>query len=179
MLRPALFCLASLMCFGAPSVADAQEGDIVRLPGTGELRDVRPGGERQRFVPGGGLLISFDANADDVVTTEEVSTGIEAAFNAADANGDGTLSAFEQQAWAGSLPTRDESLANPVRFDPDLDRQVSAEEFALVIARIAESYASEDSGAIYRDSLRATEQPRRREARTGQLQRLRGDQRQF
>lgn len=179
MLRPALASLALLAGLAAPAFADLQEGDIVRLPGTGELRDALPGGERQRLVPGGGLLISFDADGNDIVTMAEIGTGIDAAFEAADENGDGTLSAFEQQAWADSLPTRDESLANPVRFDPNLDRRVSLEEFSQVIERIAESYTSEESGVIYRDSLRAADTTRRREANRDDVRRVREAQRQF
>ena len=36
------------------------------------------------------------------------------------------LQMLEQQAWARSLPTRDNSLANPVRFDPNLDRRTAS-----------------------------------------------------
>lgn len=147
-----------------PAHADAQGGDLVRLPGTGELKQA-PDGERQRerLVPGGGLFLSFDRDGDGLVTAEERRQGIATAFAAADADGNGSLTALEQQAWAASLPTRDESLANPARFDPNLDRRVSREEFAGVITAIASAYADASNGQIRVADLKTTVQPEPRQ----------------
>ena len=144
--------LAAAVVTSLASAAAAQtqaESDVVRLPGQGELKlPTEAEGILQRLVPGGGLILSFDTDRDGVITPDEVATGIDHAFNEADANGNGSLTALEQQDWANSLPTRDESLANPVRFDPNLDRTVSLEEFTQVISNLAAGYADPDTGRI-------------------------------
>lgn len=152
--------VAAIACLVAGAMADPQaEADLVRLPGQGELRAPAAisGEPRQRLVPGGGLFLSFDRDGDGVITQGEVRIGIVDAFAAADANGNGALAALEQQAWAASLPTRDESLANPVRFDPNLDRNVSPEEFAQVILGLAEGYGDPQTGDIHLEDLKAPE----------------------
>lgn len=134
-----------LVALAGPSAAE----DVVRLPGQGELKEVLPQiAEQERLAPGGGLLVSFDGNADGRVSAEEFETGLTASFAAADANGDGSLSVFEQRDWADDLPTRDGSLSNPVRFDPNLDRVVSYDEFTSVIRSLAAPYQDETDGSI-------------------------------
>jgi EF hand len=142
--------------------SDVQDGeaidDIVRLPGQGRLKPDAPHGRHTsgRLVPGGGLIVSFDANDDGHVTPDELRTGAVAAFTLADANSDGSLSALEQQDWANNLPTRDDTLANPVRFDPNLDRVVSVGEFVSVVAQLTADHADPD-GNIYLSKLAAPE----------------------
>lgn len=132
--------------------------DIVRLPGQGRLKPDAPHGRHAsgQLVPGGGLIVSFDANDDGHVTPNELRTGAVAAFTVADANADGTLSGLEQQDWANSLPARDDTLANPVRFDPNLDRIVSVTEFVAVVAQLTVDHADSD-GNIYLAKLAAPE----------------------
>ncbi|MEM7768438.1 MAG: EF-hand domain-containing protein, partial [Pseudomonadota bacterium] len=137
---------------------DGATTDLVRLPGQGELKVQRPRLNRKdRLAPGGGLLLSFDADANGAVTTEEFETGLTTAFATADGNGDGQLTVFEQLDWAESLPTRDGSLANPVRFDPNLDRMVSYAEFSAVIRNLAAPYRSEIDGSVDLASLKRPE----------------------
>lgn len=152
--------LSALLLAALPAVAQAEgDGDdIVRLPGQGL---VKPDGlpadlKLERLVPGGGLIASFDTNGDSRVSALELKDGIRAAFTAADANQDGQLSALEQIDWAESLPTRDDTLANPVRFDPNLDRVVTFEEFAAVINQLAGNYQDAD-GSIGISKLSAPE----------------------
>ncbi|MEZ5953297.1 MAG: hypothetical protein R3C13_03230 [Hyphomonas sp.] len=158
-MRFRLLALVSLACAAVSVPATAQEtGDeLVRLPGQGltkpEARKLR--GTPERLVPGGGLFLSFDTNEDGRITAEEIETGVRAAFLEADANEDGSLTAFEQMGWAESLPTRDDTLANPVRFDPNLDRTVTPEEFEAVVAELAAHYADPASGDILVADLRA------------------------
>ena len=160
-MRPRLLAstLTAALCFAAPGFAQeastpvsgplveisAQDvddiDDIVRLPG---------------LVAGGGLIMSFDADDNGRVTPSELNTGSVAAFAVADANQDGRLSALEQQDWANNLPTRDDTLANPVRFDPNLDRMVSQSEFVAVVAQLAKTYADAD-GDIHLVKLEASE----------------------
>ncbi len=158
-MRRALILAAVLMA-ALPVNAQAEtEGDeLVRLPGQGEANpDSGPGHMKLgRLVPGGGLIASFDTNADGRISAAELAAGTKAAFAAADANGDGQLVAIEQQDWAASLPTRDDTLANPVRFDPNLDRVVTFQEFHAAIVQLAASY-EDASGTIEIASLSAPE----------------------
>ena len=160
MVRPAALFALIVTVAGVAAADEPPETDVVRLPGQGEMRAPPNAGEnRQRLVPGGGLLLSFDIDDDGLITDSEIETGIVEAFGDADANGNGSLTALEQQAWAASLPTRDESLANPVRFDPNLDRSVSPDEFSQVITSLADGYRNSDSGELRVEDLRTTVRP--------------------
>lgn len=155
--------LATITVLAVP--AQAEEDELVRLPATGTVRDAatRDRVKADRLKPAGGLFVTFDANEDGLIDLDEIAAGIPIAFANADANADGELTAIEQQAWAASLPTRDDSLANPVRFDPNLDRRVSLEEFTTVINELGLAYADEVSGNIIVADLEAPrEEPRRR-----------------
>lgn len=144
----------SVSPFAVAQSASTDDTDVVRLPGQGELKaPLRTGATPQRFLPAGGLFLSFDTNEDQIITPTEIEIGIETAFTDADSNGDGGLAALEQQAWAASLPTRDDSLANPVSFDPNLDRMVSPEEFHMVIWSLATSYGDPETGKILLEDL--------------------------
>ena len=147
--------LAGTAIFTLP--AGAEEDELVRLPSTGTVRDaaVRQRVKADRLRPAGGLFVSFDSNEDGLISVDEIQAGIPLAFADADANQDGELTAIEQQAWADSLPTRDDSLANPVRFDPNLDRRVSLEEFTTVIRELGLDYADKESGNIIVADLKA------------------------
>ena len=160
-----------LQASDAEAEADAFDADdIVRLPGQLTARPDKihlPGGDPdkpKRLVPGGVLIVSFDTNGDGIISPEELNTGITAAFAQADANGDGQLTALEQQAWAASLPVRDDTLANPVRFDPNLDRIVTFEEFRGVIYQLAATY-QDSAGEIAVASLTAPDKPEREDRR--------------
>ena len=160
MLRVFGVCLFALLNLPTALAQD----EIVRLPGQGELkRDAAPPqlGEVERLIPGGGLFVSFDANADGRVSEAELTTGIAEAFIAADRNEDGFLTPLEQISWSEQLPTRDPSLSNPARFDPNLDRRVDAEEFTSVISGFAENLADTETGDIVLASLKSTTRPRR------------------
>lgn len=148
---------AVTLLFGAP-LAIAQEGDdLVRLPGDGVVKKAGQANVPDRLVPGGGLILTFDADGNGRIERAEIETGARAAYLAADANKDASLTALEQIEWAEGLPSRDDSLANPVRFDPNLDRSVSEAEFVSVILRFAEAYAEDVSGVIPVANLEAPE----------------------
>lgn len=153
----ALAMLASAAAL--PAIADVDEDEIVRLPRQGEVRnsEIRDQVKADRLKPAGGLFVSFDADTNGSITPSEIKAGIPIAFASADANSDGTLTALEQQAWAASLPTLDDTLANPVRFDPNLDRRVNLSEFSAVIQNLGIAYADEVSGEIIVASLIATD----------------------
>jgi hypothetical protein len=173
----ALLCLAGTAVAQEPDALD----EVVRLPGQGQVKaDAYPGRRAHtRLVPGGGLIMSFDADGDGRVTPAELQEGAIRAFAAADTNAEGSLSALEQQAWAKSLPTHDDTLANPVRFDPNLDRVVDKSEFLDVIAQLAAAYTDAATGDVLISSLDAPERdrdrPEQRElsdlGRTGGLER--------
>lgn len=160
------------VCLAAPVYADTQEDEILRLPGQGEVRDeaLRGKAKADRLKPGAGLFLTFDADGNGIISSDEINVGIPAAFQSADANGDGFLTALEQQDWAKGLPTRDDSLANPFRFDPNLDRRVDLGEFTSVIVNLGRDYADETSGEIIVADLKA---PRTRlDARRDELDEL-------
>ena len=150
----------------APAQSETSD-DLVRLPGQGEVKTSSEADtsnpSKSRMKPGGGLMMSFDRDTDGRVTQAELMQGVAAAFAKADSNGDGELTALEQQDWAANLPTRDDTLANPARFDPNLDRVVQAEEFTNVIVKLAADYADDSSGDIILTSLQADDRPGRRE----------------
>lgn len=143
------------------SFAMAQD-DPVRLPGQGEVKSsMLLSEDLGRLVPGGGLLLSFDADNDSFITPVEIASGIRDAFIKADANEDGRMTPLEQIKWTESLPTRDVSLANPARFDPNLDRAVYNEEFTDIILAFAELYKDAETGLIPVIALRSPEKQRR------------------
>lgn len=148
-LPPLLLAAAFFMAFPVNAQAEGDGDELVRLPGQGLVKPDSPTAQRNlgRLVPGGGLFASFDANSDGRISAEELVSGTRAAFLLADANEDGQLVALEQQDWAADLPTRDDTLANPVRFDPNLDRFVTFAEFEAVIAQLASNY-QDDRGVI-------------------------------
>lgn len=144
-------------CVALPVTAQADPDELLRLPSSGEVRDerVRDRVKADRLKPGGGLFVTFDTNNDGTITAQEITDGVPLAFADADANEDGYLTAIEQQNWARNLPTRDDSLANPTRFDPNLDRRVDLKEFTAVIRDLGIDYADEASGQIMLASLKA------------------------
>ena len=150
----------ALPALAGPETQD--EDEVVRLPGSGEVKteQARVQLKADRLKPGGGLLASFDEDNNRKISAEELDAGIRAAFTAADANGDDELTAIEQMDWADSLPTRDDSLANPVRFDPNLDRRVSFSEFRAVILDLARDYRK-DEPELRLASLKAPKEEKR------------------
>lgn len=158
-------------------LVDIDMDELVRLPGqaAGQPDKISlPGGKVERLVPGGVLIVSFDANRDGVISRDELVEGIAVAFAEADANGDGEMTALEQQAWAASMPVRDDTLANPVRFDPNLDRIVTYEEFYTVVLQLAATY-QDSAGDITLASLAAPEKPDKEDRRFAQGAIPRGD----
>jgi len=160
----ALAILASTALIAMPAHADADEDEIVRLPVQGEVRDAetRERVQADRLKPAGGLFVSFDTDNSGAISPDEITAGIPLAFALADANEDGALTALEQREWAESLPTRDDTLANPVRFDPNLDRRVDLSEFSAVIQDLGRAYADEISGDILITSLKAPKPERQK-----------------
>jgi hypothetical protein len=167
MIRAVSFVALATACLSLNAHAQADDDELLLLPGQGEVRDeaLRRRTQADRLKPGAGLFITFDVDANGRISQTELDAGIPAAFKSADGNDDGYLTALEQQDWAESLPTRDDSLANPFRFDPNLDRRVDLDEFTLVISNLGQDYADESSGEIIIADLKA---PRpERESRRG------------
>lgn len=133
------------------------EDDIVRLPGQGELKPeaAKKVIGAERLISGGGLILSFDADADGKITPAELESGVAIAFETADRNDDGRITPLEQMAWADGLPTRDTSLTNPARFDPNLDRVVREAEFTQVVISFASGLADDTTGDIHLERLKS------------------------
>lgn len=171
MIRSISLAVLAAACLSVPAHAQAEEDELLRLPGQGELRDeaLRQRAQADRLKPGAGLFITFDTDSNGRISRSEIDAGIPAAFRQADNNEDGYLTALEQQDWARSLPTRDDSLANPFRFDPNLDRRVDIEEFTLVISNLGRDYADETSGEIIIADLKAPPPARQSRERGGEV----------
>lgn len=150
------FAIGSAFC--SPVLAETED-ELVRLPGKGELRSAqdRERIQADRLKPGGGLFLTFDDDGDGLITQDEIGVGIPLAFAEADANRDGYLTALEQRAWANGLPTRDDSLANPTRFDPNLDRRVDLGEFTAVVTALSIDYADADTGLVVITHLKSSD----------------------
>jgi len=160
------FILLAFLFFD-PAYADE---DVVRLPGQGEIKQELQGEIYGRLVPGGGLLLSFDADKNGEITPQEIEKGIPTAFDLADRNEDKRMTPLEQISWIETLPTRDVSLANPARFDPNLDRSVRIEEFTEIILALAANYADPTSGSVFVDALKSdSEKPVRPIAPPGEI----------
>ena len=157
MIRAVSFVALATACLSLNAHAQADDDELLLLPGQGEVRDeaLRRRTQADRLKPGAGLFITFDTDSDGRISRSEIDAGIPAAFEQSDNNEDGYLTALVQQDWARSLPTRDDSLANPFRFDPNLDRRVDIEEFTLVISNLGRDYADETSGDIIIADLKA------------------------
>ena len=154
------------------ATAETDQDSLVRLPGSGEVksREDRSKLNMDRLKPGGGLLASFDTDGDGHISQAEMEAGIQAAFADADANDDGRLTAIEQQKWAENLPTRDDSLGNPVRFDPNLDRRVSYGEFSAVISDLWADYRKDGQEVLRIADLKAPDrEPNRRRDRIDEM----------
>lgn len=132
----------------------SSDESVVRIPERMQRRFMGRfrSADRLKFVPGGALILSFDEDEDQQVNQYELERGIDEAFNLADKNLNGYLSVFEQKEWASTLEVQDDTLANPVRFDPNLNGSISYEEFAGVISLLAKQYESE-KGIIHLESL--------------------------
>lgn len=145
-----------LLCFCLLIGVAHADQDLVRLPGQGEIKQTAPHIEGLgTLVPGGGLLLSFDKDQSGEISPQELTTGITQAFQNADANEDGRITPLEQVQWSESLPTRDISLTNPARFDPNLDRRVNLDEFTEIVAAMAAIYADENTGIVRIMQLKA------------------------
>lgn len=155
--REQIICMSLAGIFALMPLPVMADEELVRLPGKGELRTPEQAATDRPVMlkPGSGLFMTFDSDTNGAISAMEIEAGIPVAFRRADRNGDGYLTALEQRAWADSLPTRDDSLANPVRFDPNLDRRVSLEEFNQVINSLAHDFRKEGAVEILLVNLRA------------------------
>jgi hypothetical protein len=135
--------VALLAVCSAP--AFAQDVDrIDRITG-----QVNPGGGHRApegvkvVAPGALVFARFDTNLDGVITLAEIDAGAPLAFAAADRNGDGQITGFEQTDWAGAMGSSADVLANAMTFDIDLDRSVTKAEFTTGLKRIASQIRAE------------------------------------
>ena len=132
-----------------------QNGDVEQVAPIDEVDRVVGGGpsrgpgfrasEGVRVVrPGALLFASFDQNFDGKITPAEIDAGAAGAFTAADRNGDGVMSGFEQNDWAAHMGGGADILSNPMTFDVDLDRSVSKAEFVIGIKRMASQISTSE-----------------------------------
>jgi hypothetical protein len=146
--------IAFLAVAGA-APALAQDVDRVdRITGS-----VSPGGSFRApegvkvVTPGALLFASFDADLNGLITPEELTAGAQRAFTAADRNGDGAVTGFEQTDWATVMGDATGVLANAMTFDIDLDRTVTPVEFTSGLRRIADQLADESGVVKFTDLI--------------------------
>ncbi|MEZ6028609.1 MAG: hypothetical protein R3C46_02565 [Hyphomonadaceae bacterium] len=137
----------------APALA--QDVDkIDRITGTvGPGGSFRPPEGVKVVTPGALVFASFDSNFDGQVMPDELIAGAQHAFRAADSNGDGSVTGFEQSDWAARMGDPTGLLANAMTFDIDLDRSVKLEEFTTGLRRIADQLADESGIVKFTDLI--------------------------
>lgn len=131
----------------ATNAQESRGGPLGRASDSDGKKANRPK-PRKRLVAGGGLLQSFDADNDGIVTKTDLVEAVPVLFSVIDTNQNTYITALEQIAWAQALPFRDASLANPVRFDPNIDSRVTLKEFSYVMNQLFQQYASEETGTV-------------------------------
>jgi hypothetical protein len=103
--------------------------------------------------PGALLFASYDTDQNGRITRTEVETGAQRSFAVADANKDGEIAGFEQNAWAESIGSIDDVLSNPMSFDVNLDKRITPAEFAQGLRRLATPLEDAGSGDILYPAL--------------------------
>ncbi len=138
-------CCSQVAAAQAPGPGDP--GQIERIAGG---RPGGPGGQEgvRVVAPGALLWASFDRDMNGLVTEAEIKAGATLAFTQADRNADGQLTAFEQGDWAARIGAREDVLSNPMVFDADLDRSVTAGEFGSGLLRLAAALKSSEAADI-------------------------------
>lgn len=96
------------------------------------------------------MFVSFDANADLSVSTDEIQAGVEREFTRADANHDGQLQPIEFQNWSGLVLGG--SAMGPFRldFDRNVDNVITRQEFETEINGRVHDYDTDGNGALSR-----------------------------
>ena len=122
-----------------PAAAQEAPAKVEHIDPTSGFRGIGRAPEGvKRVSPGALLLASFDRNFDGKVSRQEISASASGVFAVADSNRDGKVSGFEQADWAASVGSQGEVLANPMMFDANLDRNVTPDEFAKGLSRLAD-----------------------------------------
>jgi hypothetical protein len=75
------------------------------------------------------MLVSFDANGDLSITTDEIDAGLAREFARADVGGDGSLTPIEFQNWSNAVLGGGPMGPYRLDFDRNVDNTITREEF--------------------------------------------------
>jgi len=99
------------------------------------------------------MLVSWDANGDLNVTTEEVNAGLAREFARADANGDGSLSPIEFQSWANNVLGGGPMGPYRLDFDRNVDNTITQQEFDTEIRARVDQYDENGDDMLTRSEM--------------------------
>lgn len=126
-------CIALLSALASTAPALAQIDDTVieltRKDNNPAKKDRPPAGPITHIRPAALLFAGFDSNADYLISETELMVGRTTAFNAADADGSGSLNIFELEDWRTRALGSVDAIPGAMAFDPDLNRVTTRAEF--------------------------------------------------
>jgi hypothetical protein len=99
------------------------------------------------------MLVSWDADGDLNITAAEIDAGIPREFTRADANGDGSLSPIEFQAWTNTVLGGGPMGPYRLDFDRNVDNTITREEFETEIRARVRDYDEDGNGVLTRSEF--------------------------
>jgi hypothetical protein len=95
------------------------------------------------------MLVSFDANGDLSITTDEINAGLTREFARADVGGDGSLSPIEFQNWSNAVLGGGPMGPYRLDFDRNVDNTITRAEFDAEIRARVSQYDDPDARRVY------------------------------
>ena len=122
----------TVLLLGATLTAACGSGPSGSAPGNDPVRALLSGDAM--------MLVSFDANGDLSVSTEEINAGLAREFARADTGGDGSLAPIEFQNWANAVLGGGPMGPYRLDFDRNVDNTITREEFDAEIRARVDQY---------------------------------------
>lgn len=146
-----------------PDVPDPEAASVEIIKPKGRIGS--PGTIIKTARTGALLFASFDRNDDYIISTDEVSAGIDRAFANADGDNTGSLSLVELEDWRLRALGAIDATPNNFAFAPNFARSVSPEKFKEVLTKVADKLDADPDGIMdgeiaMGDLLRNREAPR-------------------
>lgn len=99
------------------------------------------------------MFVSFDTDANLVITAAEIEAGIVREFTRADANNDGSISPIEFQSWGNSVLGGGQIGPYRLDFDRNVDNTITREEFETEIRGRVADYDQDENGELTRSEF--------------------------
>jgi hypothetical protein len=96
------------------------------------------------------MLVSFDANGDLSVTTDEIEAGLAREFARADTSGDGSLAPIEFQNWSNAVLGGGPMGPYRLDFDRNVDNTITRQEFDTEIRARVQQYDENGDNVLTR-----------------------------